>query len=155
MLSHAWGSGLPGRVEGIEECSTLGLAVWSVELVEPGIGLLARHVGSDADECEPRRHLLDAFAGAIDDLAANRQSLGVIGVQELVAMAARVGVPTLILAHLIPAPGTGPVTAASFEDDVRRGGYHGQVVVAEDLHTTRLGDVNLPSAHPDVEQRLP
>ena len=91
------------------------------------------------DTIEPLRHITKYHADTI----------------ELGALAERVGVPTLILTHLIPAPGTGPVTAACFEDDVRRGGYQGQVVVAEDLHTTRLGDVDPPSGHPDVPRALP
>jgi ribonuclease Z len=49
------------------------------------------------------------------------------------AMAERIGAPTLVLTHLIPSPGTGRATEQDFVDDVRRGGYTGEVVVAEDL----------------------
>jgi ribonuclease Z len=52
---------------------------------------------------------------------------------EIGTMAARVGVPTLVLTHLIPAPGTGRATAQDFVDDVRSGGYVGELIVAEDL----------------------
>ncbi len=52
---------------------------------------------------------------------------------ELGAMAARINVPTLVLTHLIPSPGSGPTTKDDFTDDVRRGGYEGEVIVADDL----------------------
>lgn len=55
---------------------------------------------------------------------------------ELGAMMARVGVPTVVLSHLIPTPGgdlLGPVTEQDFVDDLRAGGYEGEVVVAQDL----------------------
>ncbi len=47
-------------------------------------------------------------------------------------MAARAGVGTLVLSHLIPAPRT-EADKAGFVDDVRRGGFAGPVVVADDL----------------------
>lgn len=46
--------------------------------------------------------------------------------------AAELGVPTLVLTHLIPAPGTDAARQA-FVDDVRAGGYDGTVIVADDL----------------------
>ena len=52
---------------------------------------------------------------------------------ELGAMAQSVGVPTLVLTHLIPSPGSGTTTKDDFVDDVRRGGYSGDIVVADDL----------------------
>ncbi len=48
------------------------------------------------------------------------------------AMAGRARVGTLVLTHLIPPPRTA-ADAAGFEDDVRRGGFTGRVVVAADL----------------------
>jgi ribonuclease Z len=54
---------------------------------------------------------------------------------ELGAMAARVGTPTVVLTHLIPGPGSGGTTKQDFVDDLRRGGYAGHVVVADDLTT--------------------
>jgi ribonuclease Z len=54
---------------------------------------------------------------------------------ELGALAERIGVPCLVLTHLIPAPAPGFVTEADFADDVRRGGFTGEVVVASDLTT--------------------
>ena len=52
---------------------------------------------------------------------------------ELGAMAERSGVPTVVLTHLIPSPGTGPTTKDDFVDDLRRGGYTGEIIVADDL----------------------
>lgn len=57
---------------------------------------------------------------------------------ELGAMAARINVPRLLLTHLIPSPGSGPVTKEDFADDVRRGGYQGEVIVADDLTRVEL-----------------
>jgi ribonuclease Z len=54
-------------------------------------------------------------------------------------LAARAGVPHVVLTHLIPPPDK-PADAAAFERDLREGGYTGQVTVGEDL--TR---VDLPS----------
>ena len=56
---------------------------------------------------------------------------------ELGAMAARAGVPTLVLTHLIPPPRTAE-EEAGFEQDVRRGGYEGRGVVAGDLASVSL-----------------
>ena len=54
---------------------------------------------------------------------------------ELGAQAERIGIPRLVLTHLIPAPAPGFVTEQDFADDVRRGGYTGEVIVASDLTT--------------------
>ena len=51
---------------------------------------------------------------------------------------AELGVPTLLLTHLIPAP-AGPAEAQPFIDEVREGGYEGEVLVCDDLHTVTLG----------------
>ncbi len=51
--------------------------------------------------------------------------------------AAVLGVPTLVLTHLIPEPTT-EAERRAFVDDVRSGGYEGEVVVAEDLDTMEL-----------------
>jgi ribonuclease Z len=64
--------------------------------------------------------------------------------------AAALGIPKLILTHLIPAP----VTAAdrqAYVDDVRGGGYEGELIVADDLSTTALGSGALPDV-PHVDQ---
>ncbi len=53
---------------------------------------------------------------------------------DLGAMAERVGVPHLVLTHLIPQPAD-EAQEASFERDVRRGGYTGTVTVGRDLVT--------------------
>jgi ribonuclease Z len=52
--------------------------------------------------------------------------------------AAELGVSTLVLTHLIPPPDT-PEAVAAYEADIRAGGYEGQLVIADDLHTTVLG----------------
>lgn len=51
--------------------------------------------------------------------------------------AAALGVPKLVLTHLIPAPHT-DAERQLFVDEVRAGGYEGEVVVADDLYTTAL-----------------
>lgn len=51
--------------------------------------------------------------------------------------AARLGVPTLILTHLIPAPRT-ERERQLFIQDIRAGGYEGNLVLAEDLYETTL-----------------
>lgn len=53
---------------------------------------------------------------------------------DLGAMAARAGVPRLVLTHLIPPPRRG---YDDFVDEVRRGGYEGEVVVGPDLTEVR------------------
>ena len=52
--------------------------------------------------------------------------------------AAELGVPTLVLTHLIPAPNT-PEEEQAFADEVRSGGYEGELIVANDLDTVTLG----------------
>ena len=53
-------------------------------------------------------------------------------------MAARAGVPHLVLTHLIP-PFDQPAQAIEFAEDVRNGGYDGKVTVSEDLATVTFG----------------
>ena len=48
------------------------------------------------------------------------------------AQAQALGIPTLVLTHLIPEPVT-EEDRQGFADDIRRGGYGGEVVVADDL----------------------
>lgn len=57
---------------------------------------------------------------------------------ELGGLAARAGVRTLVLTHLIPAPADDD-DAKGFVDDVRRGGYEGEVVVGADLDRVTVG----------------
>lgn len=56
---------------------------------------------------------------------------------ELGAMAARAGVPHVVLTHLIPPPESSR-DADSFAKDLRDGGYPGRVTVGEDLTTVAL-----------------
>lgn len=54
------------------------------------------------------------------------------------AQAQELEIPTLVLTHLIPEPLTAE-DRQGFVDDVRRGGYTGQVIVADDLTSISLG----------------
>ena len=56
---------------------------------------------------------------------------------ELGEMAARVGVPHVVLTHLIPPPES-PGDAETFVQDLRDGGYQGEVTAGEDLTTLSL-----------------
>lgn len=51
--------------------------------------------------------------------------------------AQQLGTPTLVLTHLIPEP-VSEEDRQGFVDDVRRGGYSGEVIVADDLTTVGL-----------------
>ena len=53
------------------------------------------------------------------------------------AMAERSGVPHVVLTHLIPPPDR-PGDAAAFAQDLRDGGYRGEVTVGEDLSAVTL-----------------
>jgi ribonuclease Z len=57
------------------------------------------------------------------------------------AMAARAGVPHVVLTHLIPPPDT-PADAEAFATDLRDGGYTGLITVGQDLTTITLGSPN-------------
>ncbi len=66
------------------------------------------------------------------------------------AQAAELGVPKLVLTHLIP----GPVDDAgrqAFIDEVRSGGYEGELIVPDDLYTTPVGTGGLPTIRPIVQ----
>ena len=52
--------------------------------------------------------------------------------------AAALGVPTLILTHLIPPP-RDPGDERRFAADVRSGGYDGELIVARDLAAVTIG----------------
>jgi len=54
------------------------------------------------------------------------------------AQAQELGVGTLMLTHLAPQPGT-PEAKQGFVDDVRAGGYTGEVIVCDDLSSVTLG----------------
>jgi ribonuclease Z len=65
---------------------------------------------------------------------------------ELGAMAQRIGVPMLMLTHLIPAP-SAPEQVAGFESDLREGGFTGDVIVCADLDSVAIdsGEVSRPA----------
>ncbi len=54
------------------------------------------------------------------------------------AQARELEVATLVLTHLIPAPATDEERQV-FVDDIRSGGFEGELVVADDLYTVTLG----------------
>jgi ribonuclease Z len=56
---------------------------------------------------------------------------------ELGEMAARGGVPHVVLTHLIPPPAA-PGDAEAFAQDLREGGYEGRITVGEDLTHVRV-----------------
>lgn len=64
-------------------------------------------------------------------------------VGKLGAMAARLEVPQLVVTHLIPAPPT-PEAASVYVDGIRAGGYEGDLVVADDLHTAQIPGQEMP-----------
>ncbi len=67
--------------------------------------------------------------GYVKDYHADTRLIGV--------QAAALGVPTLILTHLIPAP-VSDADKRAFVDDIRSGGFEGELIVADDLHTSTL-----------------
>jgi ribonuclease Z len=70
---------------------------------------------------------------------------------EIGALAARAGVRVLMLTHLMPAPRSDEEERA-FLDDVRRGGFQGEVVVGRDLSTVWLSG---PDAEPEIAPGIP
>ena len=64
--------------------------------------------------------------------------------------AAELGVPTLILTHLIPAP-VSEADRQAYVDEVRAGGYEGELVVADDLYTAAVGAGGLPQVKEIVQ----
>ena len=61
-------------------------------------------------------------------------------------MTAAIGIPTVVLTHLIPAPGTGLSSKEDFTADLRRGGYEGEIIVADDLSFVELGAAPITAA---------
>jgi ribonuclease Z len=64
--------------------------------------------------------------------------------------AAELGVRTLVLTHLIPAPVT-DAEKQLFVDDIRSGGYEGEVIVADDLDTVAVGSGGVPDVSEIVQ----
>ena len=54
------------------------------------------------------------------------------------ALCAELAIPTVLLTHLIPAPDT-PEAKQAYVDEVRSGGFVGELVVCDDLHAVTLG----------------
>jgi len=57
---------------------------------------------------------------------------------EIGAQAHELGIPTVMLTHLIPAP-IDAAARQAFEDDLRSGGYTGTVIVCDDLSSVTIG----------------
>jgi ribonuclease Z len=72
----------------------------------------------------------DGPAGFIRDYHADTVAIG--------EQAASLGTPTIVLTHLIPPPAT-EAERQGFADDVRAGGYQGELIVADDLSSVTLG----------------
>lgn len=81
------------------------------------------------DDLPPHRHY-------VMDYHADTKLIG--------AQAAELGIPKLVLTHLIPAP-TNDAERQLYIDEVRSSGYEGELVVAEDLYTCAVGSGGLPS----------
>lgn len=76
----------------------------------------------------------DAIAGTVFETIFSYHADSV----QIGAMAERIGMPHVVLTHLIPQPTT-PEQEAAFEADLRQGGYTGRVTVGRDLLTVELG----------------
>lgn len=59
------------------------------------------------------------------------------------AQAAALQIPLLVLTHLIPAPESHE-DRQLFIDEVRSGGYEGEIIVADDMYTTAVGQGGFP-----------
>jgi len=77
---------------------------------------------------EPARKQMPQLA-AISHYHADTEQIG--------PMAAAAGVKTLVLTHLIPAPGNDAQRRA-FADEIEAGGFKGEIIVADDLATVRF-----------------
>ena len=62
------------------------------------------------------------------------------------AQAAELGVPTLVLTHLIPAP-RDEAGRQAYVDEVRAGGYEGEIIVADDLDSVVVGSGGMPGVN--------
>ncbi len=78
---------------------------------------------------------LPAHRGYVREYHADTRLIG--------KQAAELNVPTLVLTHLIPAP-VNDADRRAYVDEIRLGGYQGQVVVADDLDTVAVGTAGLP-----------
>jgi ribonuclease Z len=94
----------------------------SIAALSSGAGVLVHEVMLDA---EMRR----SPGNPVNGYHANAVELG--------AQARRLGVPRLVLTHLIPSFPL-PEQMAAFADEVRAGGYEGEIVVGHDLAVVTL-----------------
>jgi ribonuclease Z len=76
---------------------------------------------------------------AVEGLLSDPEAIGAYHADTVAlgALAARAGVDTLILTHLIPPPAT-EQDEAPFVEEVRRGGFEGRVIVAGDLDSVTV-----------------
>ncbi len=98
----------------------------------PAVEALAAGAGVLVHEAFRREALADGLLSDPDAIAEYHADT-----VELGGLAARAGVGVLVLTHLIPPPRSA-AEAAGFHADVRRGGFAGRVVVADDLATVTL-----------------
>jgi ribonuclease Z len=82
-----------------------------------------------------RTALADQIAGTVFETILSYHADTV----EIGRMAQRIGVPHVLLTHLIPAPSPDSEHEAAFERDVRKGGYTGTVTVVRSRPTVTFG----------------
>jgi len=108
------------------------VAISGDTLVCPGMAVLAE--GADVLVYEAMRFdLIRARPDYLHFVLDYHADTVLIGAQ-----AQELEIPTLVLTHLIPEPVTAE-DRQGFVDDIRRGGYTGQVIVADDLTSVNLG----------------
>jgi ribonuclease Z len=74
------------------------------------------------------------FAPHLAHLAAYHADTVALG-----RLAAAIRIPAVMLTHLIPSPQDGVSTKEDFENDLREGGYRGEVIVTDDLTALTFG----------------
>lgn len=108
------------------EVDSVSIAVSGDTAVCDGVRALAR----DADVLVHEAVLTERASPA---LLAWNAGAGPVG-----EMAAQVGVHTLVLTHLLPAP-RNPTDEAAYATEARAGGWHGELHIARDLLRLRVG----------------
>lgn len=93
----------------------------------PALEKIADHATVLVQEAFRSSAVPEGYLSDPEAIAAYHSDVGQIG-----EMAARAGVGTLLLTHVIPPPET-PEVKVGIVNDIRRAGYHGPVIVADDL----------------------
>jgi ribonuclease Z len=91
-------------------------------------------LAADADVLVHEAFRTDALRGFFE-IAPHLETIAAYHADtvELGEMAERIAVPRVVLTHMIPAPDGDRTLKQDFVDDLRRGGYGGEVIVADDL----------------------